>query len=72
MQKTHTLDSVKQLVSGYALKPRYKVVVTAEAHESVKIEIRDNEDGGSLVWRCYSFERDFESKLHQELGWASN
>jgi len=68
----HTLGSVKQVVSGYVLKPRYRVVVTAEAHDSVKVEIRDNEDGGSLAWRGYSFERDFDSKLRQELGWASN
>ncbi|WP_240224630.1 hypothetical protein [Rheinheimera hassiensis] len=70
--ENHTLDSVKQVVNGYTLKPRFKAVVTAEAHESVKVEIRDNDDGGSLVWLGYSFERGFGSKLLQELRWASH
>lgn len=68
---TNTLDSIKKVVGGYTLKPRYKAVVTAEAHESVKVEIRDNEDGGSLAWRGYSFESEFDSKLRNELAWAS-
>lgn len=64
-----TLSDIRAVMAGRDLKPGYTVNYTESRHGDVQIEARD--ESGSLVWRKWNCESDFDSELLRNVEYFS-
>lgn len=60
-----TYDDITAKINAFTLKDGVKVRYNFDQYGSTQVELR--EEGGSLIWRGWSFEKDFAFYLDREL-----